>query len=138
MTNLAVSPDERRRHRLITRLAKAGRSGLKRRELIRCGSSNERSHLAAELDQTLTDGVTEFVDDRWRLTAKALGELAWIFPSLARAHRDADRTPEPPVVVRQPDPAPESTPDRQSFWELEHDAIESTRESELEPAGFWA
>lgn len=139
MTSLGVSADDRRRHRLITRLAKAGVAGLRRRDVIRCGSSNERKEFSELLDRTLDEGLTELDGERWRLTKPAASAAALLYPpkmptpsTYTDEHFKAatgidNSTPEPAPAVWEPEPAT-------SFWQAEYDAVEST----LEPSGFWS
>lgn len=87
-TGLTATPDERRRFRLLIRLAKAGLSGATPRGLVRSGGSAERAALTAELDRLVeSDLVAPVVGgvQRYRLTPQAVTAVGLLFPEAVEA-----------------------------------------------------
>ena len=160
-SGLTATTPERRRFRLLIRLAKAGFGGQTPRELIRHGGSIERPAFEAELALLMETGIIEPTVEgveRYRLTKDAADAITLLFPDAARFEYPGQPFREPSEFVWKPpgerpsDPLdavddgqpmtpaeiehvryqPDSTPEK-TWWELASDEI-----GELASAGFWS
>ena len=153
-SGLTATTPERRRFRLLIRLAKAGFGGQTPRELIRHGGSIERPAFEAELELLMQTGIIEPTVEgveRYRLTKVAADAITLLFPEAARFEYPGqpfrepsefvwkppgERPGDPPAAAEVVDaivgPVTDSTPEK-TWWELASDEI-----GELASAGFWS
>lgn len=159
-SGLTATTEERRRFRLLIRLARVGPVGQPPRSLIRAGGSIERAAFTEDLQRLVERGIIEPCGstDRFRLTQRAADSMAILFPDVTPAEPetpdepvlnpptefvwqprdpervDVDPSPQPPgdYFWTSPEPAPELVSTPEDFW------AGSIGEATPAPAGFWS
>ena len=150
-SGLTATTHERRRFRLLIRLAKAGFGGQTPRELIRHGGSIERPAFEAELELLMQTGIIETTVEgveRYRLTKAAADAIALLFPGQPFREPSefvwkppGERPSDPPAAAEVVDAivglVTDSTPEK-TWWELaSDDGIMPVAEAQ-EREGFWS